>query len=433
MFLRKNRIYFFRKILDELTKDKKILSNFFIQGLGKSIGSFLFFIFLMVSARVLGAREFGVFSFSLSVCYLSYTVMSFGLDHLAVKWVARKNFERFSSIAVTNLGTTLFGFFLIVTASFFFDRHIFWTLNILGIGFCFFSVNTIIFSYFRGLEKMKFESFVMVGQRLVLLLTSFVLLYINKSAPAISIAFSLSLFLASLSVWAIIHKKKINLIQNKSVTFKKDKIVSVLKEAFPLAIVSGLSIIYYRIDSVMIAGYWPMEDVGIYSGAYMVIEGVMLLVRVIMAATFSRLAQYGNTSDIKFYELYKKLLVLLITLSLILCAIMYVGGEFVFDLFLGKEYQNSIGVFYVLLLSVIALYPGTMVTQALIAIDKQKIFMYIVLACTIINVLLNFIFIPQYGIKGAAWSTVVTDIILTLAGMAYCSVFFKKRIRSECA
>nr|WP_291466508.1 flippase [Desulfobacula sp.] len=410
-----------------------MLSNFYIQGLGQFIGRFLFFVFLMVSARVLGAREFGVFSFSLSICYLFYTVMSFGLDHLAVKWVAREDFERFSTIALTNLGTTFFGFFLIFVVSFFFDRHIFLTLNILGIGFCFFSVNTIIFSYFRGLETMKFESFLLVGQRLILLLTSFVFLSINKSAPAISISFSLSLFLSFVCIWVILYKKKINLFQNSGLAFKKEKIISILKEAFPLALVSGLGIIYYRIDSVMIAGYRQISDVGIYSGAYMVIEGIMLLVRVIMAATFSRLSQYGKLPDIKFYALYKKLLVLLIILSLILCSIMYVAGEFVFDLFLGKEYQSSVSVFYILLLSVIALYPGTMVTQALIAIDKQKIYMYIALTCTIVNILLNFVLIPQYGIQGAAWATVITDIILTVSCMTYCSVFFKKRIMSKCA
>jgi len=164
----------------------------------------------------------------------------------------------------------------------------------------------------------------------------------------------------------------------------------------------------------------------------MVIEGVMLLVRVIMAATFSRLSQYGKIPDIKFYALYKKLLILLIVLSLILCSIMYVAGEFVFDMFLGKEYQSSVGVFYILLFSVMALYPGTLVTHALIAIDKQKIYMYIALICTIANILLNIILIPGYGIYGAAWATVITDIVLTVSCMAYCSAFLKKRLTSKC-
>ena len=176
-----------------------------------------------------------------------------------------------------------------------------------------------------------------------------------------------------------------------------------------------------------------MGDVGIYSGAYMVIEGVMLLVRVIMAATFSRLSQYGSKPGIKFYEFYKKLLVFLIILSIFLCSIMYFAGESVFDLFFGQEYQNSIGVFHILLLSVIALYPGTMVTQALIAMDKQKIYMIIALICTITNIVLNFIFIPRLGIKGAAWATVISDTVLTVSCMTYFSVVFKKKVMPKCA
>lgn len=235
--------------------DKKILSNFYIQGMGQFIGRFLFFLFLMVSARVLGAREFGIFSFSLSICYLFYTVMSFGLEHLTVKCVARRDFKRFSAIAITNFGTTIFGFLLIFIISLFFERHIFFTLNILGIGFCFFSVNMVVFSYFRGLETMKFESSILVGQRLILLLTTFIFLWFSKSASVVSIAFSLSLFLAFICIRVIIYKKKIKLIKNSGFTFRSEKIASVLKEAFPLALVSGLGIIYYRIDSVMIAGY----------------------------------------------------------------------------------------------------------------------------------------------------------------------------------
>jgi O-antigen/teichoic acid export membrane protein len=233
-------------------------------------------------------------------------------------------------------------------------------------------------------------------------------------------------------VGRIIHKKKIKLIGNMPAAFTRQAVGSVLKEALPLALVSGLGIVYYRIDSVMIAGYCKISEVGIYSGAYMVIEGVMLLVRVIMAASFSRLSQYGTVPDIKFYTLYKKLLTLLVILSLILCPIMYFSGEYVFDLFLGKEYKNSVSVFYILLWSVIALYPGTLVTQALIAIDKQKIYMYIALVCTITNILLNFIFIPRFGIQGAAWTTVATDFILTVSCMTYCAVFFRKKAASKC-
>lgn len=148
--------------------------------MGQFFNKFLFFVFLMYSARVLGTNEFGVFSFSLSLCYLFYTFMSFGFDHMAVKWVARENFDRFFNIAVVRVGITIFGYLLIVVCSFFFEKEVFLTMNILGIGFCFFSLNNLVFSYFRGLEKMKLESFVLIGQRMFLVVsTIFFYIYIN--------------------------------------------------------------------------------------------------------------------------------------------------------------------------------------------------------------------------------------------------------------
>lgn len=383
----------------------------------------------MYSARVLGTTEFGVFSFSLSLCYLFYTFMSFGFDHLAVKWVARENFDRFFNIAGARVGITIFGYLLIVVCSFFFEKKVFLTINILGIGFCFFSLNNLVFSYFRGLEQMKLESFVLIGQRMMLVVSTILFLYIHKSAAIISFAFSLSLLVSFFYLFKLILKINPEIFKIRGFQFSKEKLISVIKEASPLALTSGLGIIYYRIDSVMIAGYGQMSDVGVYGGAYMVIEGLMLFVRIIMAATFPRLAQYGIKSGLEFYALFKKLLIVLVTLSLFVSSIMYWSGEFVFKIFLGYEYMDSISVFYILLLSVIALYPGAMVTQSLITLEKQKLYMYIALTCTILNVGLNFFFIPEFGIKGAAWATVITDVILTLSCMLYCFKFLKKKVK----
>ena len=423
---------FFRNIYKELTKDKKITSNIFIQGIGQFVSKFLFFIFLMYSARILGTNEFGIFSFSLSFCYLFYTFMSFGFDHLTVKWVAREKFDRFFNIAVARVGITMFGYLLIFACSFFFEKNIFLTINILGIGFCFFSLNNLVFSYFRGIEMMKLESFVLIGQRIFLVVFTIFFLYIHQSATILSLSFSLSLLITFFYILRFIININPGIFKIQGFLFRKEKLVSVIKEAAPIAFTSGLGIIYYRIDSVMIAGYGQMSDVGIYSGAYMMIEGLMLPVRVIMAATFPRLAQYGAKPGFEFYALFKKLLIVLVTLSLIISLIMYFAGRFVFNTCLGNEYMESISVFSILLLSVIALYPGSMVTQSLITLDKQKLYMYIALTCTILNIGLNFFFIPEFGIKGAAWATVITDIILTCSCMFYCFKFLKKKVDLEC-
>lgn len=417
----------FSNIYKELTKDKKLILNFFTQGIGQFFGRFLFFIFLMYSARVLGTKEFGIFSFALSVGYLAYTIMDFGLDHLSVKWVARERKDIFYWLAVTRVGTTVLGLMLAIIISMFFDDNVRHTLLVLSVGFVFFSLSNLSFSYFRGIEVMKWESLALTFQRCLLLLLSVFILVRWQDSIAISFAYSLSLFVLFIFAVVVFFKKSNFLLNEHRFVNVKKNVISILKEAMPLAFVSGLGVIYYKIDLIMIGGYEDMASVGVYSGAYMVIEGVMLLVRIIMAAVFPRLSQYGKNPGSMFLSFYKKLLVLLIFLSMAVTSGMYLMGDFVFNVFLGEQYINSIHVFNILLFSVIALYPGTMVTQALIAIDKQKIYMYIALVCTILNISLNSVFIPEFGINGAAWATVITDLVLTISCVLYCFIFFYKR------
>ena len=336
-------------------------------------------------------------------------------------------------LGVTRVATTITGWFLIIITSMFFEENIRFTLIILSVGFVFFSLSNFIFSYFRGVEIMKWESIALTFQRcLLLLLCVFILVWWQNSA-AISFVYSFSLFVFFIiALFVFIKKSRVLIYEYQFVNVKKNVSV-ILKESAPLAFVSGLGVIYYKIDLIMIAGYEDMASVGVYSGAYMVIEGVMLLVRVIMAAVFPRLAQYGKNPGPLFLSFYKKLLVLLVALSLLVTTVMYLISGFVFDNFLGKQYVNSIHIFNVLLVSVVALYPGTMVTQALIALDKQKMYMYIALICTVLNIFLNAMLIPDFGIGGAAWATAITDIILTISCILYCFIFFHKGKKLKCA
>lgn len=356
--------------------------------------------------------------------------MGFGLEHLAVKWVARKNLERFNIIAITNAGTTLIGFSVVLVVCLFVEPYILFTLIPLALGFCFFSINTIVFSYFRGRETMKPEAVFLVGQRAFLLVAALFFLAVKPAAPVAAIAFLASLAMTSVFLLPMAYRQGIVLYQKAY--FKRDLICSVIKEAIPLALVSSMGIIYYRIDSVMIAAFQQMEDVGIYGGAYMIVEGVMLLVRVIMAAVFSRLSQYGRQPNLMFYRFYRNLLTLILGLALVLAAVMFFAAPVVFALFLGEQYQAAIPVFHILLLSIIALYPGTLATQTLIAIDKQMVYMGIALVCTIVNIFLNLFLIPRYGISGAAWATVISDFMLTGACMIFLFRFLKYQQGPQC-
>ena len=58
------------------------------------------------------------------------------------------------------------------------------------------------------------------------------------------------------------------------------------------------------------------------------------------------------------------------------------------------------------------IFFGNILGRAIIALDLQKKAMFAYLLGVVLNVVLNLIFIPKYTYMGAAWSTVITELLV---------------------
>ena len=135
---------------------------------------------------------------------------------------------------------------------------------------------------------------------------------------------------------------------------------------------------------------------------------------VIMAAAFPKLSKFGKDKDKNFTRFFARLFFIFLFLAIIIFIPMLVFAPFLVETILGIQYMGSVSVLKVLIISLFAIYPGHLVTQALIALDAQVVFMYISLIGAFTNVGLNLVLIPRYGITGAAWATVIAEILITI-------------------
>lgn len=370
-----------------------------------------FFLFFLYTARRIGPEQFGIFSYVLGIGYLIYSVMDFGLDTLVVKWVAIKGRECFSGLFQFRVLTTMMGLFIFVVISFFFQGPVLNNLLLIGLGFFFFSFLNLFFSYWRGIEDMKWEAGFLLWQRGLLLVLALLICSAWPSAASASISFTLSIMIACFLIVPLFGQIKWG-HQFFKIDFKGFSCV--LKEAWPLAVVGLLWAVYYRTDTVMIAFFRNMEDVGEYNGAYKFIEGIMLLMRVIMIVAFPKLVRLSLQDLVLFNEYFKKLLVLTVITGLTVTILIYVISDILFLVVLGPDYINSIPIFRILLVSAFFMYVQTLLTHTLVAIEHHRMYMYISIFCAGLNIILNFILIPNYGSIGAAWATAFTAFFVSL-------------------
>jgi len=78
----------------------------------------------------------------------------------------------------------------------------------------------------------------------------------------------------------------------------------------------------------------------------------------------------------------------------------------------GQEYTNATGALQILIWTLIFIFLNGLLGNTLVAINQQKRLTYIMGGGAILNIVLNMLLIPLLSYKGAAISTVVTEIFI---------------------
>jgi O-antigen/teichoic acid export membrane protein len=77
----------------------------------------------------------------------------------------------------------------------------------------------------------------------------------------------------------------------------------------------------------------------------------------------------------------------------------------------GPQYQHSITALRILSFLIVFSYLNSLVSYFLTSINRQALTAKIIVVTTGINIFLNIILIPRYSYRGAAYATVVSEIL----------------------
>ena len=195
-----------------------------------------------------------------------------------------------------------------------------------------------------------------------------------------------------------------------------------IRHGFLFTILMAANVIYSKIDIIMLEKMIGSVEVGYYSGATKFIYPFMFISSAFMTAIFPKLAKHSEEKD-KFRNIQITAVYYLGGIGIFLSISLYLGAEIIFQLFFSDKYDNSIPIFKILVwfLAIVFLYGP--ISNSLVAKNRIKFLAYLNLFMIILNVVLNFILIPDYGAKGAAMTTIVCEILILLG-----TVFYSKKI-----
>jgi O-antigen/teichoic acid export membrane protein len=171
----------------------------------------------------------------------------------------------------------------------------------------------------------------------------------------------------------------------------------------------GLSQIYFRIDTLLLALLRSSEEVGLYGAAYKFIELAQFGAAAVSVSLFPPLAGFVAEGDPRARDLVQKAFDVLLAGGVFGTLLMLLFPSEIITFTAGSAYEEAAPALqllapYALLAAVIAaLWP------VLLASERDRALLVTSLGVLVFNVALNLALIPSYGYKAAAAVSVLSE------------------------
>ena len=213
---------------------------------------------------------------------------------------------------------------------------------------------------------------------------------------------------------------------NFGIDFRKLNLRKHIRPLLTIFVGSISIIIYNQLNVVMLSSYYP-DRVAFFSIPNQVIYFIVVLVTLLVPVLMPKVVQAINQRDYDVVDKYSVLslqYILFFALPII-CYIMVMSKEITLmlssDSFL--DAQEPFKYFSVtILLVALNNFFGL---QILYSYNKEKIYSLVIFVTLLINIILNFLFIPVYRENGVVISTIFSEILKALVLYFYSRRFIK--------
>jgi len=176
-------------------------------------------------------------------------------------------------------------------------------------------------------------------------------------------------------------------------------------------LISALSVLYWRIDMLMLSKMTTMVEVGVYAAAYRLMEACKSLPLSITRAMFPGLSQMCSAdlsrARAKTNQVYKWTALLIIPLA---AGTAIVADEIVFFFYKAK-FMAAVPVLQILIWTIVPYGLAMILANVLVACNLQKYDLYVNLIACSLNLGLNFVLIKEHSYLGASYATVISIVV----------------------
>lgn len=374
-------------------------------------------------ARYLGPGQFGILSYAISFVGLISVFATLGLDGILIRELVKNGSKR-DRLLGTAFGLRLMGAFLVI----------FMLIVVISLSSNNQETNIIIIiiasaNIFQSFKVIDFffqarvlSKFVVYTNTMSLLISSIIkITLIINEAPLTYFAYVILFDNLVLALGYVIYYYNNNLSITK---WRFDKFLArnLLKDSWPLILSGMLVAVYMKIDQVMIKEMLENDAVGQYAAAVKLSESWYFIPMVITYSLFPAIINAKKNDISLYYSRLQRLYDLMVWMAIAIALPMTFMSDWIVQILYGNQYTLTGSVLMIHIWAGVFMFLGVASNKWLLAENLQKFLMANTLIGALLNIALNFTFIPYYGIKGAAWATLISYFVASYLSLS----FFKK-------
>ncbi len=410
------------KSLKSLTKGALVIL------VGTFASKFLTYVYRLIIARI-GTKEYGVVSLALAIAGFLTMISLFGLDIGVFRYVSyylgKKDFKK---IKQTLIFSSKFNLFLSLTLSFLLfilsdpiAVHIFKTkqlgiiLKIISFMIPFDTLRTVFLRVIRGFKLVKYEVYSQhIGESITKILFTILFIYMGLNVYGAALAYVLSIFFSFLLVIFFFHQKISSFISIK-LTSNEGIGRELLLYSWPLLLTGLLSMFLSWTDTLMIGFFRDAASVGVYNSALPTAHLTTALSKsmvVVFLPVISLLYVKRKLSE--FENVFNTMFRWILAITILPTLLFVIFPKQILYIFFGESYAAGKAALAILSICFFISNFSDMPRDILLLVKKTKTIFFVNFIGVILNIILNVILIPIYGINGAAFSTGFSFVLITL-------------------
>lgn len=398
----------------KILKENRIVSNAVWIVSCKIIKAFLKLFITMMTARYLGPSNYGLINYAASIVTFVTPLMQLGLDSILVHEIINdeeNTGEIIGSSIFMNIISSVLCIIGIISFTAIVNKNEKDTIIVCGL----YSILLV----FQALEMIQywFQAKLMSKYSALAMLFSYICVTVFQAVLLLNgssifwFALSNSIDFGIISVLLLFFYKKLG---GKKLSFSIFTCKELIKKSRHYIVASMMVTVFAQTDRIMLKLMINNESVGYYSAANTCASMISFVFVAVIDSMRPTIFE-GKKESIALFEKRLSLLYSIIIYSSLFASLFFsIFSSPIIHLMYGSQYEPSVEALRLICWFTTFSYLGTIRNIWIVAENKQKYLWIINFTGAILNIAINYVLIPKYGIMGASFASLITQIFTNL-------------------